>query len=79
MQFKQRENNSLQCLLRGCSVFFHDIVSQVQSQEGTKERHRKTEIIILTGPRETVNMPYKRTTLWGTQGMGSTNQVGEMR
>lgn len=35
-----------------CSVFFWVMVSQVEPQEGTQERHKKAKFITLTGPRE---------------------------
>lgn len=35
-----------------CSVFFWVMVSPVEPQEGTQERHKKAKFITLTGPRE---------------------------
>lgn len=36
-----------------CPGFFYGMVSQMWSQEGTQERHRKTKFIILPSPRDT--------------------------
>lgn len=37
-----------------CSVFFQVMVHQVQPQEETQERHKKTKVTRVTGPRELV-------------------------
>lgn len=79
IQFKQQENNLLQFLLRSCSVFSHEMVGQVQSQEGTQERHREMKLIILTRPRETVKYTTKGDHMAGRQGKGLNQASGKMR
>jgi hypothetical protein len=37
-----------------CFVFSWEVTTQLQPQEGTKERHRGKEVVILAGPREKV-------------------------
>lgn len=39
-------------LSRGCPGFFHDAVSQMQLQEDTEQKLKKTKVIILMGPRD---------------------------
>lgn len=45
IQFNQQESNLWPLLLRSCSVVFHEMVSQVQSQEGTQERHKEERLL----------------------------------
>lgn len=54
-----------------------EVVRQMQPQEETRERHRKTKVIIRTGPGEIESPHAMREPHRGSiKGRGSTKQVG---
>lgn len=76
IQFNQQESNLWPLLLRSCSVVFHEMVSQVQSQEGTQESHKEERLLYSQVLEELVKYTTKGDHIRGCQ----WNQAsGEMK